>query len=474
MRAQVVRSSSPPPRRAGESLARAGGQGRRRRRAAYGINTGFGALAEVRIAKQDLRELQRNLILSHAAGVGAPLPLPEARALMLLRATCSRRATRAPPRGARARARDARTAACIRSSPSAARSAPRAISRRSRTWRWCSSARARPCFEGQRHAGRRGARARRASQPLVLEAKEGLALINGTQAMARSARSRAARGALADARRRRRRDDARGLLGHATAVQPARSSVRPHPGQKRVRRAPAPAARGQRDRRVARELRKVQDPYSLRCMPQVHGAARDALAFARRVLEREIEQRHRQPAGLRRRTERIVSGGNFHGQPVALALDFAGDRVASSPTSASGASSSWSTRRSRGLPPFLRRRAGPQLGLHDRAGDRAPRWWPRTRSSATRRRSTRSRRRAGREDHVSMGMTAALKARAGGRPRAHVLAIELLAAAQALDFRAAAEGWPRRAGRLRAHPLGGPAHGEGPRAAPRHRGVCAS
>jgi histidine ammonia-lyase len=186
----------------------------------------------------------------------------------------------------------------------------------------------------------------------------------------------------------------------------------------------------------------VQDPYSLRCMPQVHGAARDGLAFARGVLSREANAATDNPLVFADGDGDIVSGGNFHGQPVALALDVLA--IAASHLAAI------SERRVEqlvnptlsGLPPFLARRPGLDSGFmiaqvtsaslvsenkvlcHPASVDSIP-------SSA------------GREDHVSMGMTAALKARQVVENVRTCLAIELLVAAQALDLRAPLRPAPR-------------------------------
>jgi len=399
----------------------------------YGINTGFGTLAEVRIDKKDLRDLQRNLILSHACGVGTPLPLPEARALLLLRCNVlakgysgirSETLTLAlemlnrgvipvvPERGS------------VGASGDLAPLAHLAL-----------------VFIGEGEAFHEGQRlpARKALemaglQPVVLEAKEGLALVNGTQAMC-------AVGTLLQLRAESLAELAdvagamtlEGLLGSHKPFIPEIHDVRAHPGQK------ACAAHLRRIL-VNSELvethvncSKVQDPYSLRCMPQVHGSAREGLSFARRILEVEVNSATDNPLVFTE-TERIVSGGNFHGQPISLAMDV----VAMALTQLS----SISERRVEqlvnpslsGLPAFLAKNSGLNSGFmiaqvtsaalvaesrvlsHPASVDSIP-------SSA------------GREDHVSMGMTAALKGRQVSDFTRSCLAIELLVAAQALDFR---------------------------------------
>ena len=412
----------------------------------YGINTGFGTLAEVRIPREDLERLQRNLVLSHAAGVGAPLPLPETRALMLLRANVLAKGASGireetldllvamldrgvipviPERGSVGASGDlaplAHLALVLVGEGEAFLFGP-----------------PRPGAEGapERLPGREALR-RAGLVPVVLQAKEGLALVNGTQAMA-------AVGTLALLRAERLASLAdlagamtlEGLLGSQRPFAAEIQAVRGQLGQV------ASAAR-LRALLAGSELNashqgpgchKVQDPYSLRCMPQVHGAARDGVTFCRQVLAREVNAATDNPLVFPGSGE-IVSGGNFHGQPVALALDVLA--IAASHLAAI------SERRVEqlvnpslsGLPPFLAPQPGLNSGFmiaqvtsaalvsenkvlcHPASVDSIP-------SSA------------GREDHVSMGVTAALKARQVVENVRTCLAIELLVAAQALDLRA--------------------------------------
>jgi histidine ammonia-lyase len=402
----------------------------------YGINTGFGTLAEVRIDRADLARLQRNLILSHAAGVGAPLPLSEARALLLLRANVLAKGMsgireetldllvemlnrgcipRVPERGS------------VGASGDLAPLAHLAL---------VLIGEGEAFIDGALLPGR-AALARIGLAPVVLAAKEGLALVNGTQAMT-------AVGALALLRADRLASAAD--LAGAMTVEALLGSHRPF-------RAPMHHARGQHGQLAAaahlRELlaesplnashqgpscHKVQDPYSLRCMPQVHGAARDGLAFARGILEREVNAATDNPLVFADERE-IVSGGNFHGQPVALALDVLAIAASHLATISERRVEQLVNPSLSGLPPFLAPRHGLNSGFmiaqvtsaalvsenkvlcHPASVDSIP-------SSA------------GREDHVSMGMTAALKARQVVENVRTCLAIELLVAAQALDLRA--------------------------------------
>src|SRR2546430_3699692 len=294
----------------------------------YGINTGFGTLAEVRIPNTDLAKLQRNLILSHSAGTGAPLPLPEARALMLLRANvlCGgysgiRESTLelllemlhrdvipvVPEKGS------------VGASGDLAPLAHLAL---------VLIGEGEAFAGGQRLPGRE-ALARAGLQPVVLEAKEGLALVNGTQAMQ-------AVGALAllQAERCARIADVaasmtvEGLMGSHKPFLAAVQRIRGHEGQARVA-ADLRALLARSEINAAHQdehCDKVQDPYSLRCVPQVHGAARDALAFVRRTLAIEAYAATDNPLVFAQGLEdvgagTVVSAGNFHGQPVSQALD---------------------------------------------------------------------------------------------------------------------------------------------------------
>jgi histidine ammonia-lyase len=407
----------------------------------YGINTGFGTLAEVSIPKADLRKLQRNLILSHSAGTGAPLPLPEVRALMLLRANVLaggysgiRESTLelllemlqrevipvVPEKGS------------VGASGDLAPLAHLAL---------VLIGEGEAFVEGQRLPGRE-ALARAGLSPVVLEAKEGLALVNGTQAMQ-------AVGALAllQAERCARVADialamtVEGLMGSHRPFLSAIHRIRGHEGQAAVA-ADLRALLARSEINASHQdghCEKIQDPYSLRCGPQVHGAARDALTFVRRTLSVEanaatdnplvfVDALDDVPAGS------IVSGGNFHGQPVSQALDLMAIACAQLQTISERRVEQLVNPSLSGLPPFLARNSGLNSGFmiaqvtaaalaaetkllaHPACVDTIP-------SSA------------GREDHVSMGMTAALKARTAVENMRSGIAIELLVAAQALDLR---------------------------------------
>jgi histidine ammonia-lyase len=402
--------------------------------AVYGVNTGFGALAEVRISAAQVTRLQQNLVRSHAAGVGEPLPSDAVRAMMLLRA-----AVLATGRSG------ARPVCCERLCALLNAGVHPVIPARGSVG---ASGDLAPLAHlalgmiGEGHAEHRGevlpaaeALARAGIEPLELAAKEGLTLLNGTQHMT-------AVGGLAvlDAEATCRIADIAGALslealkGTVRAFDPRVIAARPHPGQIAVADFLRELLVGSEIAESHKNCGKVQDPYSLRCMPQVHGASRDVLGFARTVLEREAASSTDNPLVFVD-TGEMISGGNFHGQPVALALDAAAIAVAElANISERRIEQLVNPHLSSGLPPFLAPDSGLNSGFmiaqvsaaalvsenkilaHPASVDSIP-------SSA------------GREDHVSMGATAALKlARIHDHVRT-VLAIELLCAAQGIDLR---------------------------------------
>jgi histidine ammonia-lyase len=400
----------------------------------YGINTGFGTLAEVRIDKKHLRDLQRNLLRSHAAGVGAPLSIPEARALLLLRINVLAKGFSGIRLATLALAvemlnRDVIPVVPERGSVGASGDlAP--LAHLALTFIGEGEA----YFQGRRLPAREALAAARLS-PVVLEAKEGLALVNGTQAMCAVGGLALLRSeALAEVADLAGAMTLEGLLGSHKPFQAQIQAVRPHPGQ---------IACAENMRRYLRDSElvvshadcgKVQDPYSLRCIPQVHGAAREGISFARRILGTEVNSATDNPLVFSDAQE-IVSGGNFHGQPVSLALDVLAMSLTQLATISERRVEQLVNPSLSGLPPFLTRDSGLNSGFmiaqvtsaalvaesrilcHPASVDSIP-------SSA------------GREDHVSMGMTAALKARQVAEHARSCLAIELLVASQAIDLRA--------------------------------------
>ncbi|MGE0786725.1 MAG: histidine ammonia-lyase [Sandaracinaceae bacterium] len=417
----------------------------------YGVNTGFGALAETRIAADQVRALQRNLVRSHAAGVGPDLPKPAVRAMMALRAQtiamgCS---------GARAVIVDRLVAMLERGVH------PRIPAQGSvgASGDLAPLAHLALVLIGEGEAEIDGelvpgatALERAGIEPVVLEAKEGLALINGTQLILGV-------GALAVVEGQQLCTQAdlvgamslEALEGSKRPFDARIQAVRPHPGQSTTAANLRALLANSEIMESHAHCHKVQDPYSLRCMPQIHGATRDALAWARQVLEREIVAATDNPLVFAESDE-VISGGNFHGQPLAIALDTAAIAIAElANASERRIEQLVNPAMSSGLPPFLAPRSGLDSGFmiaqvtaaalvsenkilcHPASVDSIP-------SSA------------GKEDHVSMGSISARKAWQVARHVRHVLAIEALVAAQGVDLRAplkAADGVAAAVGALR-------------------------
>ncbi|HEY3233348.1 MAG TPA: histidine ammonia-lyase, partial [Polyangiaceae bacterium] len=403
----------------------------------YGINTGFGALADQRIGATKMRELQLNLIRSHCSGVGSPMSEPEVRAMMLLRA----HTLALGHSGVRPAVVDlligmlkSGIIAYVPSQGSVGASgdlAPLAH------LALAMLGQGRVSFQGEwMDAGEALARAGLA--PIQLEAKEGLSLINGTQFMV----ALGVLGVLESLRLSTVADIAgamslEALKGSERPFEERLMKLRPHPGQM-VSAANLRRLLSDSEIMVSHhDCDKVQDPYSLRCMPQVHGATRDALEWAREVLEREVNSVTDNPCIFESgEVVEVVSGGNFHGQPVAYALDLAAIAVSElADISERRVEQLVNPALSSGLTPFLARESGLHNGFmiaqvaaaslvsenrvlcHPASTDSIP-------SSA------------GREDHVSMGSVSARKLGAIVTNVRRALAIELLTASAGLDQRA--------------------------------------
>lgn len=404
----------------------------------YGVNTGFGALAETRIPADQMRALQRNLIRSHAAGVGALLGVAEVRAMILLRAqvlALGHSGVRECVLDALVAMLNRRVHPCVPSQGSVGASgdlAPLA--------HICLALIGEGEVLGEDGREYDAGRAMRESgiEPIELQAKEGLALINGTQYItALGALSLCKAMRLADAADAAAAMSIEALLGSTVPFDARLHALRAHPGQATV------AARMREllaDSEIAlshADCSKVQDPYSLRCTPQVHGATRDALHYACTVLEREANSVTDNPSVfLTEDGADILSGGNFHGQPLAYALDLAAIATAEL--------ANISERRieqlvnpalSCNLTPFLAAPGGMHSGYmiaqvaaaslvsenkvlcHPASVDSIP-------SSANK------------EDHVSMASISARKYTSVIENVTQVLGIELLVAASGLDQRA--------------------------------------
>ncbi len=408
----------------------------------YGVNTGFGKLSDVRIAHDDLRQLQLNLVRSHACGIGEPLSEPEVRAMIVLRANvlalgfsgirgevikllCDMLNRRVhpvvPEKGSVGASGDLAPLAHLALSVIGEGEA----------------------FFGGERISSGEALTRAQLKPLQLEAKEGLALLNGTQGM------HAVGGlALLRAQRLARVADVSGamsleaLKGTPVAFDPRLQDARPHPGQKAAAEHLLWLVQGSeiRESHLTDDPR-VQDAYSLRCMPQVHGAVRGALAHCEETLLIESASATDNPLVFAE-TNDVISGGNFHGAPLALAFDYAAIAMADL--------MSMSERRtdrlvnpdkSEGLPAFLARRPGLESGFmiaHVAAASLVNEARVLAHPASVDNITTSG----GKEDHVSMGMTSALKLRSIVELAENLLAIELLAAAEGLEYRR-----PLKAGR---------------------------
>ncbi|MGQ9653157.1 MAG: histidine ammonia-lyase [Thermodesulfobacteriota bacterium] len=398
----------------------------------YGITTGFGALADVAIPPEQAKALQRNVLLSHAAGVGEPLPEEIVRAAMLLRVQDAALGRSGLSLEVILRIVDLLNLGVVPVVPSkgsvgaSGDLAPLAH-----------------MFLPLMGEGEVTYRGRRFSGVQVLEELgmvplepgpgEGLALINGTQVMT-------AIGALAawEALQLARTADVacamslEVLLGTRTEFDPRIHKARPHPGQAISAQNMLRITAGSEIISSHKDCSRIQDAYTLRCSPQVHGASRDAIAYALKVVETEINSSTNNPL-IFPETGEFLLGGNFHGQPVALAMDFLAIAVSELANISERRIERLVNPQLSGLPAFLIQEGGLNSGFmiaqytaaalvsenkvlaHPASVDSIP-------TSANK------------EDHVSMGTISARKAAEVVRNSEQVLAIELLCAAQALDL----------------------------------------
>jgi histidine ammonia-lyase len=393
--------------------------------AVYGVNTGFGNFAETRIGKPDLAALQMNLLRSHAAGVGEPLPARAVRAAMALRANVLAKGFS----GIRLETLDALLAMLNRGVH------PRVPSRGSvgASGDLAPLAHLALVLAGEGEVLDRSLHDA-GLQPISLGPKEGLALINGTQvstavlALALAAAERLSRAADIAAAM-----SIDALMGSYHPFEPRIHEPRPFKGQ---------AVSADNLLRLLQDsginvshidCGRVQDAYSMRCAPQVHGAAREALSWVRHIVDVEMNAATDNPMVFADAGE-IVSGGNFHGAPLALASDVLAMAAAQLATISERRSERLVNPALSGLPAFLTQHGGLQSGLmiaqvtaaaltseiktlcHPASVDTIP-------TSANK------------EDHVSMSMHAALKAERALQLATHVIAVEVLCACQAIDLR---------------------------------------
>ncbi|MBS1877741.1 MAG: histidine ammonia-lyase [Acidobacteria bacterium] len=398
--------------------------------AVYGVNTGVGLLADVRISPGELEQLQRNIVRSHAVGVGPLLDRSVVRAMMLIRANvlaigCS--GIRPVVAERLCELLNAGVTPCVPSKGSAGASGDLApLAHMALVLIGEGEAE----FQGERGPGAEALR-RAGVGPLTLEAKEGISLVNGTQAMlAIGCLALLEAETLAEAADLICAMSIDGLKGTPRAFDPRIHAARPHPGQMASAARLARTLEGSDIRLSHIACRHVQDAYTLRCAPQVHGAVRDTLAAARRTFEIELNSVTDNPLVF---GDEIISGGNFHGQPIALQFDYMAIAMA--------ALAGFAERRidrlvnpslNEGLPPFLANHAGLESGFmmlqvtaSALVAENRVLATPATPGSITTS--------GNKEDFVSMGMTGALKLQQAIGNARTVLAIEALAAARALD-----------------------------------------
>ncbi len=398
----------------------------------YGITTGFGKFSDVLISKEEAKELQRNLIMSHACGVGESLPEEVVRAIMLLRANALSKGFSGvrletietllhmlnkgvhpviPEKGSLGASGDLAPLAHMV---------------------LVMMGEGEAYYEGQRLSGK-AAMEKAGITTIVLTSKEGLGLINGTQVMT-------AIGALcvADAIALIKTADVAGALtlealkGITDAFDPRVHQLRPHQGQIRSAANILKLVEGSHRTTRQGDIR-VQDAYTLRCIPQIHGASWDAIMYVKEKLDIEINAVTDNPLIFANGENVAISGGNFHGQPVALAFDLLGIALAEIANVSERRIERLVNPQLSGLPAFLTKNGGLHSGLmiaqyaaaalvsenkvlsHPASVDSIP-------SSANQ------------EDHVSMGTIGARKARSILDNAQHVVGVELMAACQAIDL----------------------------------------
>lgn len=397
----------------------------------YGVTTGFGSLCNISISKEQLSQLQKNLVMSHACGVGDEVPADVVRLMLLLKAQnftfgYSGAQLQTVQRLIDCYNDDILPVVYQQGSlgasgdlcPLANLMLPAILGIGEVYWK------GRRCDVSEVYAAK-------GWQPIELQSKEGLALLNGTQFM-----SAYAVWSLLKARRLSRQADmilSLSLDAFDGRIEPFFDSlhrVRPHQGQLDTAAAVRDMLEG--SQLIARHKEHVQDPYSFRCAPQVHGAAKDTIRYVQSVVETEINSTTDNPIVLPDE-DLVISGGHFHGEPLAMVLDFLAIAVAEL-----GAISERRTYQlidaKRGLPSFLVAKPGlnsgfmiPQYTAAAIASQSKQLCTPSSVDSIT---SSQNQ-----EDLVSMGGNAATKTYRVCENTERILAIELFNAAQALDFR---------------------------------------
>jgi histidine ammonia-lyase len=399
----------------------------------YGVNTGFGAFSNVQISQADIVQLQKNLIRSHSSGVGKPFTREQTRAIMALRANALARGHSGiretviekileflnkdilpviPQQGSVGASGDLAPLSHL----------ALALIGEGEVW------------EGGKRADTAKVLARKGVKPLELQAKEGLSLINGCQVMTAVGLI-----ALYESRRLLWMMDLAGsmsleaLRGSRKAFDPLISATRPHPGEAKTARNVLKLLGPTSQIAESHEnCQRVQDAYSLRCIPAVHGAAKDALRYGLTVLETEANSSTDNPLVFEKEGK-ILSCGNFHGEPVAFALDFMGIAMSAIASISECRIEKLINPAMSELPAFLAPNGGLNSGhmivqvaaaslvsenkilAHPASVDSIP-------TSADK------------EDHVSMGTIAARKFRQITQNAENIVAMEMLSATQAIDL----------------------------------------
>jgi histidine ammonia-lyase len=407
----------------------------------YGINTGFGALSDVLIPPHQLTQLQLNLIRSHACGVGDPLPTDVVRAVLALRIQTMLRGNSGVSVGVVQRMTQFLNKGLIPKVPSqgsvgaSGDLAPLAHI----ALALVGEGEILDLYSSNQYLPASKVLASHGIIPLVPSAKEGLCLINGTQVMtAIGMLSCIDVGHLCNSADIAAAMTIDATNGTSTSMRTEIHESRPHAGQVQSAKIIQWALQDDAIRLSHENCSRVQDPYSLRCSPQVHGAVRDTLSYVTKVFETEANSSTDNPLVFAQ-TDEILSGGNFHGQPIAFALDFLAIATCELGSISERRIEKLVNPHMSSLPPFLAKDSGLHSGFmiphvvaaalvsenkiyaHPASIDSIP-------TSAEK------------EDHVSMGMTSALKLQKILTNVSKVLAIELMAAAQGLEFRKPLEG----------------------------------
>ncbi|MBE2978538.1 histidine ammonia-lyase [Priestia megaterium] len=398
----------------------------------YGVNTGFGKFSDTVISKDDLADLQINLIRSHACGLGEPFPIEVSQVMLLLRANALAKGYSGIRLETLQLLIDCLNQNIVPVIPSQGSLGASGDLAPLSHLALLLVGEGEAVFNGKKMSGAEALKLA-GLQPIKLQAKEGLALINGTQAMT-------AVGVVAYMEAQKLADlsdgiaslTLEGLQGIVDAFTPESHSVRPYPEQKQVAERILSYLDGSQLTTTQGQIR-VQDAYSLRCIPQVHGAIQQVLNYVKEKLSIEINSATDNPL-IFSDSGNVISGGNFHGQPIAFAMDFLGIAMSEVGNISERRIERLVNPQLSDLPAFLSPDPGLQSGLmitqyaaaslvsenktlaHPSSVDSIP-------SSANQ------------EDHVSMGTTAARHAYQIIQNSRRVLAIEAICAAQAADIR---------------------------------------